>query len=917
MTIICDLHNAHRREKAKTTPTNRKKPLKKLELNAKTLTIQDIHCKETPITFIYDQPNDKIIITFTQPIKQRQTFHITTKTTCKPTKNILEGIYYDRTPEGQPPTQITQCQQWGFQRIVPCLDDMTAKCTYTTTITADKRYSHLISNGDISIPRKENNGKATITYDNTKTPMAPYLFFLGAGTYDSHQKYLEYPDGTIITLELLLYPGTDKTAAQHALNILHDSIQWIHIYTGPEPTQQPEQRKKLWELIKQREQQKHEGKNIATIRKEIKTLAHTIKLGYQYTGKIYREIGMQNSDFGGMENVGNTTITANRIVPYPDMTDGRYEYMIRVKTHEFYHNINGSEVTGKSPYEIWLNEAVTVHIEQQHHAWLFGEGYSRLGIIHTIISPAGGTLQEDAGLTSMAIEPEGFNDTNELITSITYVKAPEFINMIETTIGKEAFNKGLSNYYKKFKHANATRYDWIHSMEQASKKKLTTMAEQWLTTTGYPYVQATSKYDRKKKTLTLTIKQITPEKKARTFPFPIAVFDEQGKKTHEQLYIISKPQQKITIKTTKPGFISMNRNYAAYIKLQQTITEEELIKQINHDDDAANKYLAFYNLFNQEKERLLKNPAAPPRKELLEIYYQQLVKQEHWKNYGGYLYILPEAVENKEYQHDYKKLYETKKKIHQSLATTYEQELTKLYQQATIASKENDYLTTHVVNIKQRHIKNVILSILGTLNKPSIHHLIKQQYQQANNPTDKLAAFIQYINSNAPDKQAIIKDYEQQAQKNLLLWESYLGALANNNSDDAIHLIRQAAQTKNFHIEQTNDQRALYELFANNKKKSLQTTEGRKLLEEVIIQLASINEYSTNRVLKVLGNIEHMPAAYHEPLVQLLLNILKATTPEKHPSVYNTTKKILLGLQQARKHYEKEHGKISFSLLHD
>ena len=68
---------------------------------------------------------------------------------------------------------------------------------------------------------------------------------------------------------------------------------------------------------------------------------------------------MQNSDFGGMENVGNTTITANRIMPFAGITDSAYEYMIGVKVHEFYHNLNGSEVTGMTPFELWLNEAVT------------------------------------------------------------------------------------------------------------------------------------------------------------------------------------------------------------------------------------------------------------------------------------------------------------------------------------------------------------------------------------------------------------------------------------------------------------------------------------------------------------------------------------------------------------------------------
>lgn len=64
---------------------------------------------------------------------------VRTVSVCRPTKNILEGIYYDFTPPGAPPTMITQCQQYGFRRIVPCVDEMPAKTYYTTTIIADAR----------------------------------------------------------------------------------------------------------------------------------------------------------------------------------------------------------------------------------------------------------------------------------------------------------------------------------------------------------------------------------------------------------------------------------------------------------------------------------------------------------------------------------------------------------------------------------------------------------------------------------------------------------------------------------------------------------------------------------------------------------------------------------------------------------
>ena len=42
-----------------------------------------------------------------------------------------------------------------------------------------------------------------------------------------------------------------------------------------------------------------------------------------------------------------------------------------VKVHEYYHNINGSQTTGASPFEIWLNEAVTVHVQREREVDLY------------------------------------------------------------------------------------------------------------------------------------------------------------------------------------------------------------------------------------------------------------------------------------------------------------------------------------------------------------------------------------------------------------------------------------------------------------------------------------------------------------------------------------------------------------------
>ena len=43
--------------------------------------------------------------------------------------------------------------------------------------------------------------------------------------------------------------------------------------------------------------------------------------------KKNREIGMENSNYGGMENVGNTTILSSRLTPSKWLVDGGHVYM--------------------------------------------------------------------------------------------------------------------------------------------------------------------------------------------------------------------------------------------------------------------------------------------------------------------------------------------------------------------------------------------------------------------------------------------------------------------------------------------------------------------------------------------------------------------------------------------------------------
>jgi len=175
--------------------------LERIELDAKNLEIIKIEWMGNSnevvksgrlINYDYRVKEDKIIIPLPHRVNPGDQFRIRTVTRCIPSDHILEGIYKDATPPGAPQQYMSQCQQWGFQRIMPIYDDCRAKCTMTTTIEADARYSHLISNGNISrelnpqgkpIPKPGDTSRQIIRYENA-VPIAPYLFLVCVGTWD-------------------------------------------------------------------------------------------------------------------------------------------------------------------------------------------------------------------------------------------------------------------------------------------------------------------------------------------------------------------------------------------------------------------------------------------------------------------------------------------------------------------------------------------------------------------------------------------------------------------------------------------------------------------------------------------------------------------------------------------------------------
>ncbi len=983
-----------------------------------------------PSAYVVDTKADKLRITLPSAVKQGQQFVVRTKTIARPTSNILEGLYFDYTPANAnaPRTIITQCQQYGFQRIVPSIDQMPSKMCYNTTIIADNRYTNFITNGDLAegfyvldeaglpqpkfhpapspapadVDEELAKRRVMLKFHNWKVPMATYLFFLGVGTYVTYQRDVEYPDGVKSQIELLVFPSLVKPIhAVSALGSLHDSIIWNYLSLGPEAGQHDAERKEVYALIAEREQIKAKLGRVVTARgskvveycsaeskvapaatdaemglpavetdpskvaalqsrlAEIRARTAQLmkvwtKTGYQYTAQVYREISMENSNYGGMENVGNTTIISSRIVPSDQLSDGEYVYMEGVKIHEFYHNINGSQVTGQSPFEIWLNEAVTVYAQRLREDELFGADYMRLGQVAYAFMPAVGPLAIDESPTSMAIEPEGFNTTHELISAMTYSKAPEFVRMVRLIIGNDAFHRGLDHYHTKFAYSNATTGDWLRSMEIAGGKDLSRMAKGWLTRTGHPVLTYNTSYDAAKKQVTVSFQQTGFEKHEDKDPwvFPVDwALVKNGRNVKKGIFIMDQDKATLTVDNVdeEPDFASIARFWSFFGRVHNATRDLSKVQlQALSDPDIVNRRLAYLQYTDAEKRKcmdaLLSRGAEGKvdnysvGEDYVAMHAKVLFDDSISYSTRGSLVSEEEVTNFPELAHHYWAISDTRIALLQAVYAKHKKQIIDLFHKV---DDKAFYTGAHITALPQRALKRHLLALMqaGIMFEPVFPSSVCAAEQQDVEDPDLFAVAQRLFTSDfmsdrvmairlgfelvdgtesaseavldgtnivpplarlrskplisAADKKAFMEKVKASLCSHPDSTSTYITLMSTLNSANAAQVIADLVKEPFFKPELAGHARGVARGWATQRKRSLYSRSGLDLTADLCVEIGKVNEMSAASFIQMFGDIHKVDASVRTHWVKALESIHARLDKEKQTSLYNNIKRIL------------------------
>ncbi len=800
----------------------------------------------TPLHYEYLRPKNRLFIRLPGIVEKGEKFFVRTVSRCFPSDHLLEGIYRDQTPSGAPQQYVSQCQQWGFQRIMPIMDDCRAKCTMVTTIETDRTYTHLISNGNISrrlnpdgkpVPKPGDPSRQIITYENP-IPMAPYLFLVCVGTWDTLVDSVVYESGRSVRLEYLVPPG----AAEYVrvpMDILKQAIRWI----------------------KKRQD-------------------------YEYTGETYRTICMNKSNFGGMENVGNTTIVTDSALVTDHTLDMALLYAHAVIVHEFEHNQCGSETTMETPFDVWLNEAYTVDVERQYMADIFDPDFMRLYQVDSIRNPLLGPLAiEDAGHAGKIVR-EGFNDPDELIDGVTYVKAAEVIRMLRLILGDDNFHAGKTLYFSRYHNGNANTAQFFECFEEVSGRSLGQFMKEWLYRIGYPKVTATTRYEHSKGLYRIRFRQeVEAGQEPFHLPIKLALVDFNGNDIPgtQKVFQLSEAEGEIILDgiAAAPAFASMNRDFSFYGTFRYMDATPVLALQTRLDPNPYNRVDAFRQLTDVERIRLLLEPEGEASQEWLEHYGEILAVGNMPHSLKAYFLRIDEQPMNREYSTWYQELVSARERLMLAVNRRYRDRLVQGFMALDTYSRANAETRA---GIEARMLKQVLLDLISVDDSEESHRIIIDHCYSATTATDRVAALFALNRSSSPSRRKVLDEVYAAWHGHLSGYANYLRVIASGTREDVFEMIEAERGRPGFDIKQPTWSRALFLPMATNNK-IVWTDRGINWIADMVIELAPINATTAGRLLNTFQHVKKLKPPLQPKVRAALEKIVSHVSQEACPAV--------------------------------
>jgi aminopeptidase N len=795
-----------------------------LVLNGEQLTLVSVQLNDRVLTEAEYQQDDKAH-TLTIPSVPDQ-FELTIVNRINPKANTaLSGLYCSNQ------LFCTQCEAEGFRRITYFLDRPDVMTVYTVTIIADKaNYPVLLSNGNLV-------GNGTVTGSPTKHyatwhdpfPKPSYLFALVAGPLVAVEDYYVTKSDRLVTLKIYVEPYNQESCA-HAMWALKRAMKWDEITYGRE-----------------------------------------------YDLDIYMIVAVNDFNMGAMENKGLNIFNAKYILARPEFaTDTDFSLIDAVVGHEYFHNWSGNRITCRDWFQLCLKEGLTVFREQQFSESLFHSPAERIEQVQLIRSRQ---FQEDASPMAHPVRPSSYLEINNFYTVTVYEKGAEVVRMLRTLLGEQHFRLGMDRYFSDNDGKAATVEDFIQAMQSATALDLVPFMR-WYTQAGTPTVVVTEHYDAVQKTVTLTLEQRpakisndgAPEGEVcKPWLIPVAFTLFNGKTGERYMNAMpakgnATPEAVLVFGESKQDFVftglpekpvaSLFTNFSAPVKVERSISEEDLYFLCKYDTDPVNRWDALQQLMkNQIKAWVLQQGAALPSSNPLSTLFKTMLTDKNI--YADIKALLLQPPSITELMGMFNPIpIEALEKVYRHWIKTMAQDLLNDWQTIYHQLQQNTQgpYVFEPEEVADRGLKNIALWYIGQSDTTTALDLCWQQYQHSSHMTDRLAAMRSIMHTVSEDakRSAVFADYETRWKHHPLAMNKWFSVQAAAWRSDTLATVKALSEHAHFAWSNPNNVYALLGTFVMQNPFCFHTASGAgyTFIEAAILRLDPTNPHLAARLIQ-------------------------------------------------------------------
>ncbi|MGA6096906.1 aminopeptidase N [Stutzerimonas marianensis] len=773
----------------------------------------------------------------------------------------LEGLY----KSGK--MFCTQCEAEGFRKITYYLDRPDVMSTFTTTVSADKQaYPILLSNGNPIASGEEEDGRHWATWEDPFKKPA-YLFALVAGDLWCVEDSFTTMSGRDVALRIYVEPeNIDK--CQHAMDSLKRSMKWDEEAYGRE-----------------------------------------------YDLDIFMIVAVNDFNMGAMENKGLNIFNSSAVLARAETaTDAAHQRVEAIVAHEYFHNWSGNRVTCRDWFQLSLKEGFTVFRDSQFSADMNSPTVKRVEDVSYLRTHQ---FAEDAGPMAHSVRPESFIEISNFYTLTVYEKGAEVVRMIQTLLGEEGFRKGSDLYFERHDGQAVTVDDFVKAMEDANGADLTQF-KRWYSQAGTPRLAVSERYDAAAKTYSLTFRQSCPptpgqsEKLPFVIPVSLGLLDGQGREIPLRLQdedaavgttrvlAVEQAEQTFTfVEVPEQPLPSLLRGFSAPVKLEFPYSRDQLMFLMQHDSDGFNRWEAGQQLSVQVLQEMIgqhqRGEALQLDQRLVTALRSLLEDERLDPAMVAEMLSLPSEAYLTEISEvaDVDAIHAARDFARQGIATALFDLFWKRYQADREVSRQTPYVA-EASHFARRALQNIALSYLMLSGKSEVVAACVEQFDQADNMTERLTALAVLVNSDfETERQQALDAFAEHFKDNPLVMDQWFSVQAGNTQPGGLERVQHLMQHPAFTLKNPNKVRALIGAFANQNLVNFHRADGAgyRFLADQVIVLNKLNPQIASRLLAPLTRWRKYDAARQGLMKAELERIL--ASGELSSDVYEVVSKSL------------------------